>query len=56
MAKKIIRLEIVAEMEVNTDWYDDSSDESIMEHEKNSWIEWIGEKYISEKITIHEKK
>ena len=52
MSKKILRIEIVAEMEVDTDWYGDLDDEGIKNFEGSNWIEWIGDNYISEKITL----
>jgi hypothetical protein len=55
MAKKILRVEVIAEMEVDTDWYDGLTDEGIINVEGNNWIEWIGENRISEKITLREK-
>jgi hypothetical protein len=55
MAKKILRVEVIAEMEVDTDWYDGLNEEGIINVEGNNWIEWIGDNYISEKITLREK-
>jgi len=53
MAKKIIRAEIIAEIEVDTEWYGpDISDETILTLEKNNWQEWIVDRVVSEKLTI----
>jgi hypothetical protein len=55
--KKILTVKIVAEMEVDTLWYDDSlTDEGIKNIEGNNWIEWIGDHVISEDISIRDVK
>ena len=53
MAKKIIRVSVVAEVVVDTDWYvDEITDEGIKNIEGATWQEWIGDHIKSEKIEI----
>ena len=59
MSKKIVRVEVIAEMEVDTDWYPDWCDEGITNKdikkiESESWLEWIGDNLISEKISVRD--
>ena len=58
--KKIVRVEVTAELEVDTSWYtedgSDASDEEIIEAEKENWQEWIHDSIINEKISIRNKK
>jgi hypothetical protein len=62
VSKKIVTVKIVAEIEVDSDWYDDSlTDEGIKNIEGNNWIEWIGDhvpyhhiQTISEDISIRD--
>ena len=54
--KKIIRAEIIAEIEVDTDWYGEVvSNETILELEKTNWQEWIVDHVIVEKLFITDK-
>ncbi len=55
MAKKILRFEIVAEMEIDTEWYNNESDEKIIEIEKGNTDPTIMDHIISEKLTIRDK-
>lgn len=52
MAKKIITYTLIAEVEVDTKWYDDKSDEAIMKMEKDNAAEWAFEYVKDEKISI----
>ena len=50
--KKIVTYTLVAEMEVDTNWYDDESDSAIKKAEKDNAVEWVFDNIKSEKITI----
>jgi len=55
--KKIVRVEVAAEIEIDTEWYGtgtDRSDETILELEKNNWQEWIVDHVVSEKLSIRD--
>ena len=55
--KKIVRVEIVAELEIDTDWYPKGyTDEQILDDEKHNWHEWVHENYISDEFSIRDKK
>jgi len=58
--KKIVRVEIVAEIETDTSWYEDpikdATDEEIIICESEQYHEWIEDHIISEKITVRDKK
>ena len=54
MAKKIITVELVAEMEVDTSWYEDDTDDGIVEAEKYNYQEWIADHIISEEVSIRD--
>ena len=58
MSKKIVRVEVIAEMEVDTDWYGNGktvTDNEIKKAEGDNWIEWIGDNFIiSEKISVRD--
>ena len=55
MSKKIVTVKIVAEIEVDSEWYDNGSDEGIKEAESDNWIEWIDEHIISEEISVKDR-
>jgi hypothetical protein len=51
--KKKLTITLVAEIEIDTDWYEDKTDKGIIETEKNNWAEWItGANLIKEEITL----
>ena len=55
--KKIIRLELIVETEVDSDWYEDSlDDEGILSIETENYPEWIFDNsdFIDEKLTIRD--
>jgi len=52
MAKKIITYTLIAEIEVDTKWYDDKTDAAIKKLEKDNACEWAFDNIKSEKITI----
>lgn len=55
MAKKILTVTIVAEVEIDTDWYNSEiSDEGIKNIEGGSWLDWIGDHVKSEKIELRD--
>jgi hypothetical protein len=54
MAKKIVRVEVVAEQEVDTEWYEDNTDDGIIEAEAENWQEWIVDNVVSEEVTIRD--
>jgi len=50
--KKIVRVELIAEVEVDTDWYEDSTEEGMIKDENNHFHEWDLEKIKSTKISV----
>ena len=51
--KRKLTITLVAEMIIDTDWYEDKTDEAIIETEKKNWAEWItGADLIKEEITL----
>jgi hypothetical protein len=53
MAKKILRVTVVAEYEIDTDWYAaDLNEEGIKNIEGENWYEWILDNIKSEKIEL----
>lgn len=52
MAKKIITYTLVAEMEINTNWYDEETDSAIKQSEMDRKREWIFDNIKTEKISI----
>lgn len=54
--KKIVRVELVAEVEVDTDWYDDKSEEGMIKIEENHFNEWILDEIVSHKISFRDLK
>ena len=52
MAKKKLTITLVAEIEIDTDWYEDKTDKGIIEIEKKQWVEWIGASLIKEEIIL----
>lgn len=55
MAKKIIRLTITAEMEIDTCWYDKRTDDYIKKYEKLHYKEWFFDHIIDKKIVFKRK-
>ncbi len=49
---KIIRVEVVGEIEVPDEFYEGMSDDQIKEAEKHNWQEWILENVKEEKIFV----
>jgi len=56
MSKKIIRVIIVAEQEIDTNWYDGLTDEDIKNTEGEMWPEWAPNHVKSEKIELLDGK
>lgn len=58
--KKILKLEIIAEIEIDTDYYpNDIDDQGIINIEKEHWHEWILDEnvnMIKEFLSIKDKK
>lgn len=52
MAKKILKVTIVAETEIETDMYAGLTDEGIKNIEGANWLDWILDNVISEKIEL----
>lgn len=50
--KKIVRVEIISECVVDTDWYEDSSDEGMIKDERAHSHEWVLDNILSQKVTI----
>lgn len=50
--KKILRVELIAEMEIDTTWYDEDDDESIIRSEKSVAHEWVLSNVIKERYTL----
>jgi hypothetical protein len=50
--KKILRVELIAEMEIDTTWYDDQDDESIIKSEKEIAHEWAFSNIVKERYTL----
>lgn len=54
--KKVIKVEVVAEIEVDAEFYEGMSNDEIATLEMENWQEWILENVISDKITVTDKK
>jgi len=52
MAKRIITYTLVAEMEIDTKWYDETSDTEIKKFELANAKGWVFDNIKNEKITI----
>ena len=58
--KKILKVVVVAEIEVDTDWYDHEKnikdiEKYILEVEKLNYFEWLHDYVVSDKLTIRNK-
>lgn len=47
-----MRYTLVAELEIDTDWYDEKTEKAIKEVEKKNAIEWVFDNVVSEKIVF----
>lgn len=54
--KKLIRVTVVSEIEVDADEYENMSNDEIIDAEKQYWQEWILDHVVSERIAVTDMK